>query len=70
MSITDGARPGVAETHSAYVFFVGDRAYKLKKPADLGFLNFTTREAREAACHREVELNRRVGQPMNPFPFT
>lgn len=52
--------PGVAETHSGVVFFVGDRAYKLKKPVDLGFLDFRTREAREAVCHREVELNRRL----------
>lgn len=50
----------MAETHSAYVFLVGDVAYKLKKPVDLGFLDFTTREAREAVCHREVELNRRL----------
>ncbi len=50
----------VAETHSAVVFFVGDRAYKLKKPVDLGFLDFRTREAREAVCHREVDLNRRL----------
>jgi aminoglycoside phosphotransferase family enzyme/predicted kinase len=51
---------GLAETHSAVVFFVGDRAYKLKKPVDLGFLDFRDRAAREAACHREVELNRRL----------
>jgi len=49
----------VAETHSAAVFFLGDRAYKVKKPVDLGFLDFRTREARERACHREVALNRR-----------
>jgi uncharacterized protein len=48
----------VAETHSAAVFFAGDRAYKLKKPVDLGFLDFTTRQARAEACAREVELNR------------
>ena len=48
------------ETHSAVVFFVGDHAYKLKKPVDLGFLDFRTREARVAVCHREVELNRRL----------
>ena len=60
MTVREGAQPGVAETHSAYVFFVGDRAYKLKKAVDLGFLDFTTREAREAVCHREVELNRRL----------
>lgn len=51
---------GVAETHSAVVFFIGDRAYKVKKPLDLGFLDFRTREQREAVCHREVELNRRL----------
>lgn len=50
----------VAETHSACVFLVGDRAYKLKKPVRLDFLDFTTRERREAAVHREVELNRRL----------
>jgi uncharacterized protein len=42
------------------VFFFGDRAFKLKKPVDLGFLDFTTREARAEACHREVALNRRL----------
>lgn len=50
----------VAETHSAAVFFAGDRAYKLKKPLRLEFLDFSTREAREQVCHREVELNRRL----------
>ena len=48
-----------AETHSAVVFFAGDRAYKLKKPVNLGFLDFSTAGARAAACAREVELNRR-----------
>lgn len=50
----------VAETHVSVLVFVGDRAYKLKKPVALGFLDFSTREAREAACRREVELNRRL----------
>ncbi|GAA0249415.1 AAA family ATPase [Actinomadura nitritigenes] len=49
----------VSETHSGVVFFVGDRAYKLKKPLDLGFLDFSTRERREHACHEEIRLNRR-----------
>ena len=51
-----GAAPEVAETHSAIVFQVGDRAYKMKKAVDLGFLDFRSREARQAVCHREVEL--------------
>src|SRR5688572_18651129 len=50
----------VAETHSGVVFLLGDRAYKLKKPVDLGFLDFRTREARLDACRREVALNRRL----------
>jgi uncharacterized protein len=49
----------LAETHSAVVFFLGDRAYKLKKAVTLGFLDFAAPEARAAACRREVELNRR-----------
>ncbi|GAB7006648.1 AAA family ATPase [Nocardioides sp. AN3] len=48
------------ETHSAVVLLVGDRAWKLKKPVDLGFLDFSTPERREASCRREVELNRRL----------
>lgn len=50
----------VCETHIGIVFLVGDLAYKMKKPVDLGFLDFSTREAREAVCHREVGLNRRL----------
>lgn len=48
------------ETHVSCLFLVGERAYKLKKPVSLGFLDFSTQEAREQACHREVELNRRL----------
>jgi hypothetical protein len=47
------------ETHSAVVYFAGERAYKMKKPVNLGFLDFTSRAARAGACAREVELNRR-----------
>jgi aminoglycoside phosphotransferase family enzyme/predicted kinase len=54
------AAAGVAETHSAVVFFFGDHAYKVKKAVDLGFLDFRTRAQREEACHREVALNRRL----------
>jgi aminoglycoside phosphotransferase family enzyme len=49
----------MAETHSAVVFFVFERGYKLKKPVALGFLDFTEPRVRAAACRREVELNRR-----------
>ncbi|MUN39642.1 bifunctional aminoglycoside phosphotransferase/ATP-binding protein [Actinomadura litoris] len=55
---TDGGA-AVTETHIGVVFFVGDRAYKLKKPVDLGFVDFGTPELRARACREEVRLNRR-----------
>ncbi|GID32340.1 AAA family ATPase [Paractinoplanes brasiliensis] len=48
------------ETHAAILFFVGDRVYKMKKPVDLGFLDFREPADRAAVCRREVELNRRL----------
>ncbi|MEV6019262.1 MULTISPECIES: AAA family ATPase [unclassified Streptomyces] len=58
-SIGPSPRAEVCETHTAIVFFAGDRAYKVKKPVDLGFLDYTTRSARQEACVREIALNRR-----------
>ncbi|RJQ87273.1 bifunctional aminoglycoside phosphotransferase/ATP-binding protein [Amycolatopsis panacis] len=57
-----GTQPwaAVRETHSGAVYFAGDRAWKLKKPVDLGFLDFTDPHVREEVCRREVELNRRL----------
>ncbi len=48
------------ETHISHVFLAGDYAYKLKKPVNFGFLDFTTNEQRRAACMAEVRLNRRL----------
>ena len=48
------------ETHISYVLLTGDYAYKLKKPVDLGFLDFSTLAARRGACEEEVRLNRRT----------
>ena len=50
----------VAETHISVLLFFGDRVYKLHKPVHFDFLDFRVRIAREADCHREVELNRRL----------
>src|SRR3954447_17889010 len=50
----------VVETHTATLFFVGDRVYKVKKPLAFGFADFSTYEARRRACHDEVALNRRL----------
>ncbi|WP_226419225.1 AAA family ATPase [Dechloromonas denitrificans] len=48
------------ETHISSVVLAGQHAYKLKKPLDLGFLDFTTLAKRQAACAEEVRLNRRT----------
>lgn len=48
----------IKHTHISVVFLVGPYAYKVKKPLDLGFLDFTTLEKREHFCHEEVRLNR------------
>lgn len=53
------AYAGVRETHVAVVFFLGERAYKIKKPVSPGFLDFSTTAARRDACEREIVLNRR-----------
>ncbi len=50
----------IIETHISCVLLVGDYAYKLKKPYNLGFLNFTTLEARRHYCEEELRLNRRL----------
>ncbi|HEX6240739.1 MAG TPA: AAA family ATPase [Polyangiales bacterium] len=48
------------ETHISRVYLAGDHVYKFKRAVNLGFLDFTTREARRAACVAEVALNRRL----------
>lgn len=48
------------ETHISWVFLDGEDAFKVKKPVDFGFLDFTTLEKRRAACEAEVRLNRRL----------
>ena len=48
------------ETHISWVVLAGDYAYKLKKPVDLQFLDFSTVAKRRAACEDEVRLNRRL----------
>lgn len=50
----------VVETHISVLTFVGDRVYKLKKPVHFDFLDFRRREQRREACHREVQVNRRL----------
>lgn len=48
------------QTHISSVFLTGRFVYKLKKPVNFGFLDFSTVELREKNCRAEVELNRRL----------
>ena len=48
------------QTHISHVFLAGEFAYKLKKPVDFGFLDFTSPEKRRTACQEELRLNRRL----------
>ena len=52
-------RRTLIETHISWVILAGRFAYKIKKPVDLGFLDFSTLELREYFCREELRLNRR-----------
>lgn len=47
------------QTHISYVLLTGDFAYKVKKPLDFGFLNYSTLEKRQHFCYEELRLNQR-----------
>jgi aminoglycoside phosphotransferase family enzyme/predicted kinase len=50
----------VRQTHISIVFLAGSYAYKIKKPVNMGFLDFTSLEKRRHFCDLEVRLNRRL----------
>ncbi|NJK52557.1 MAG: adenylyl-sulfate kinase, partial [Leptolyngbyaceae cyanobacterium SU_3_3] len=47
------------QTHVSYVLLTGEFVYKLKKPVNYGFLDFSTLEKRKHFCHEELRLNQR-----------
>lgn len=52
----------VIQTHISIVFVADEFVYKIKKPVNFGFLDFSTLEKRRYYCGQEVELNRRLSQ--------
>jgi hypothetical protein len=48
------------QTHISHVLLAGDYAYKIKKPVNLGFLDFTSLARRHYYCEQELRLNRRL----------
>jgi hypothetical protein len=52
------------ETHISLVFLTGKHVYKIKKPVNFGFLDFTSLEKRRHFCEQEVKLNRRLAEDL------
>jgi aminoglycoside phosphotransferase family enzyme len=53
-------RVELVQTQMSFVFLADDHVYKVKKPVNLGYLDYTTLDKRRFYCQREVELNRRL----------
>jgi aminoglycoside phosphotransferase family enzyme/predicted kinase len=47
------------QTHGSYVLLTGDYVYKLKKPVNFGFLDYSSLEKRQHFCEEELRLNQR-----------
>ena len=50
----------LVQTQMSFIFLTGEYVYKIKKPVNLGYLDYTTLEKRYYFCHQELELNRRL----------
>ncbi len=50
----------IIETHISWVLLIGQHAYKIKKPVNFGFLDFSTLEKRRLCCDEELRLNKRL----------
>jgi len=48
------------QTHASFVLLTGDYTYKIKKPVDFGFLDYSTLEKRQHFCTQELLMNRRT----------
>jgi aminoglycoside phosphotransferase family enzyme len=58
----DAETVSVIQTHISIVFLADEFVYKIKKPVDFGFLDFSTLEKRHYYCQQEVSLNRRLSE--------
>jgi aminoglycoside phosphotransferase family enzyme/predicted kinase len=54
------ARVELVTTHISWVFLTDHDVWKVKRPVDYGFLDYTTLERRRHFCEEEVRLNRRL----------
>lgn len=52
----------IIQTHISFIFLLDEYVYKIKKPVNFGFLDFTTLEKRKYYCEKEIELNKRLAK--------
>lgn len=52
----------IVQTHISFIFILDDYVYKIKKPVNFGFLDFTTLEKRKYYSLKEVEINKRLAR--------
>jgi aminoglycoside phosphotransferase family enzyme len=50
----------LVQTQMSYIFLTGEYVYKVKKPVNLGYLDYTTLEKRHLFCQQELDLNKRL----------
>jgi len=55
-------RVSLIQTHISLVFLTDEHVYKIKKPVNFGFLDFSTIKKRRYYCHQEIILNRRLSK--------
>lgn len=60
LAADEPAEPRLIETHLSWVLLTAQHAWKLKKPVNLGFVDYSTAEARHHACLEELRVNRRM----------
>ncbi|MEW8044793.1 MAG: AAA family ATPase [gamma proteobacterium symbiont of Phacoides pectinatus] len=70
--LADAGEQELITTHISSVILAGEYAYKIKKPLDLGFLDFSTLERRRFCCEEELRLNARLapGIYLDVLPIT
>ncbi len=54
----------LVQTHISWVFLTGKYAYKIKKPVNFGFLDFSTLEKRRYYCYEEFRINKLLADEM------
>ncbi len=59
-ALTKAMACNTVETHISWVLLTGQYAYKIKKPVNFGFLDFSTLENRRFCCYEELRLNQRL----------